>query len=337
MSEKAPILGRNVKKETERHYKGGWPINADARRYLYLKYAKYPKEIAELRGEKYIEREPTDMWKDIAETVIENIGDTEDKIGLDVGTSSGYFIPQLINAGYKGSIVGVDIETGYQPFLYQQLNIEYPDSNILLGGGNAESLRNLEIKDDDGEVINSLEIRKNSVDFLTELFILYHVPNVVKAYNAAHRVLKPNGLAIFSGRDRQNQSHIWNLGAIIAQEFKVEAPESFYTHHGLKDIEDYLKVSPKFELVDVVRQADHIWIPALVEGGDKGWDATKLALASLPYGINEDTGRSIVNKDFLDYLDNVVRKDYFEAQAAANNGYFVDYVFQNYYVCRAIK
>lgn len=331
------FLSRNVKRETDEHYRGGWPVNADARRFLYLKYANYPREIADARNEEYKEIEPKNMWQEIAQVIIDEFGDGQDKIGIDVGASSGYFIDRLLNSGYRGAIVGVDIETGHQQFLHQQTMLEHPGANVLFGEANATSLREIRVRDDDENVVNTLKIKSDSVDFLTELFVLYHVGDYEAAYRAAHRVLKPGGLAVFSGRHPWNQEAIWNLGAVIAQEYNVKPPTSFYLHHSVDDMERYLQDSSRFELLDVVPQANHIWIPSKDEAGEQGWLSVKMALASLPYGTHRLTGKSIVNKKFLDYLDAVIKPEHFDANAEANNGFYIDTMIQSYFVCRAIK
>ncbi|MGH7157056.1 MAG: class I SAM-dependent methyltransferase [Candidatus Saccharimonadales bacterium] len=324
---------RNVRRETFEHYKGRWPVSADARRNLYLKYAKYPDDVALERGESLRGGEIRDMWKEVALTLLDNLGDTRDKRGIDVGASSGYFIRQLMESGYRGEVIGVDIETGHQPFLQWELSQEFPGSTIVLGGSDAQSLREVRLTDDDGSVVEALRIDKNSFDFLTELFVLYHVPDPRRAYVAAHKVLKPSGIAIFSGRGRLNQRHLWNLGVKIADNFDARVPQSFYDHHSLDDIESYLKESPYFEVIESATQADHLWIPAT----DEGWADYRAALMSLRPLMKDRSGKPINGKVLGDYLDSKIRKDEFEVQAAANHGYFIDYVFQNYYVCRNIK
>jgi hypothetical protein len=127
------------------------------------------------------------------------------------------------------------------------------------------------------------------------------------------------------------------LGAIIAAEYNVEAPDSFYEHHDMDAMQSYLEASDRFELVDAVPQADHIWIPATGEKAEDGWLAAKWAVASLPYGPDKVTGKSIVNKQFLDYLDERIKPKRFDPKAEANDGFYVDTVVQKYFVCRAIK
>ena len=328
------ILPRNVKKENDEQYKGGWPVSADARRLLYLKYAKYPEDVARQRGERINSTEIRDMWSEVADTLLDNLGDTRDKTGIDVGSSSGYFINTLLERGYRGSILGVDLETGPQEFLEWDLSSRYPDVTVRFGGSNAQSLREVKVIDFENNQIDKYKLGENEFDFLTELFVLYHVPDVKKAYNAAHRVLKPGGMAIFSGRGTRNQLHLWTLGAITSQHFDSKLPESFYTHHSVEDMKVYLSESPKFELLKIVPQADHLWIPATEEG----WEDYKMALMSLgPMMKDKLTGRPIHGPRLQKFLDDTIRPDYFETQAAANHGYFVDYVFQSFFVCRAVK
>lgn len=324
---------RNVRRETNEHYMGGWPTNADARRNLYLKYAGYPEQVSLRRGELAKSSEPRDMWKEIAETLHAYIGEGASLRGIDVGSSSGYFIRQLLSQGYKGEIVGVDIETGHQPFLQWRLREEFPDSSVVFGGSDAQFLRELSVVDNDNRITGSFEIRKNSFDFLTELFVLYHVPSPEKAYWAAHRVLKPGGLAIFAGRGQLNQNHLWNLGAKIAYAFDAKIPQSFYSHHSIDDMENYLENSPHFEIIDVVAQGDHLWIPA----NDEGWADYRAALMSLRPFMKDKSGRPVKGELLGEYLDNEIRPNDFISQAQANDGFFIDYVFQNYYVCRNIK
>ncbi|HET6863981.1 MAG TPA: methyltransferase domain-containing protein [Candidatus Saccharimonadales bacterium] len=278
---------RNVKKETLEHYKGGWPVSADARRNLYLKYAGYPEDIATYRGERgngYISR---DMWNEIAKSLTNHIGEGRGLRGIDVGASSGYFIRQLLSEGFKGEIVGVDIETGHQPFLQWRMSQEFPDATVIFGGSDAQSLKNINIVDDDNHTTEVLEIRKNSFDFLTELFVLYHVPDPEKAYWAAHKVVKPGGIAIFSGRGSLNQNHLWNLGAKAAHHFDATIPQSFYNHHSIDDMENFLENSPHFELLDAVSQGNHLWIPAT----DEGWADYRAALMSLGPLMKKRTGK----------------------------------------------
>jgi SAM-dependent methyltransferase len=330
------FLSRNVKKETDEQYRGGWPYSADARRNLYLKYAAYPEDIATMRQENVEQTAPRDMWKEIARKVIDRAGNTPDTEGLDIGSSSGYFIRQLLEEDYKGKITGVDIETVHQPFLQQQLLLDYPTAKLRLGKANAQSLREVSVIDD-GQTLDKFKIQTNSFDFVTELFVLYHVPIPERAYDSAHRVVKPDGIVVFSGRGPLNQQHLWNLGSTIAENLNTEAPASFYNHHSLDDMENYLSNSSKYEVLEKITQADHLWIP----NDEEGWLDYKEALMSLrPFMKDKATQHVINGKTLSDYLDSYVRPVMFESQAANNSSegrYFIDFVFQNFYICRAIK
>ncbi len=325
-------LARNIKKETAENYLGGWPYGADARRNLYLKYAKYPDDIAFSRQETIRQLEVRDIWQEVAGKVIQYCGNSPELIGLDVGASSGYFIRKLLESGYQGAIAGSDIETGHQPFLHSDISQDNPNTPLLFGHSDAQNLQQFKYLTDEGE--SSLQISNDSFDFLCELFVLYHVPDTEKAYLAAHRVLKPDGLAIFSSRGLKNQLHLWTLGKNIAQNFNTTEPESFYSAHSVDDMEDYLDKSSEFEILEKVSQADHLWIPA----NDDGWFDYREALMSLrPLLKERKSGKLINGKILSDYLDEVIRPTEFESQASKNDGYFIDYVFQNFYVCRANK
>jgi len=331
-------LPRNVKRETEDHYKNRWPFAADARRNLYLKFARRTPAVSSENFDQMDwdnlhinhDQETYDMWQNIAQDVINIVGDGETVQGLDVGASSGYFIQKLLDEGYRGRIFGVDIETGTQPGVETIIRMDHPEANLVLGGSDAQKLKCLEYYDDNN-VLQKEDIPENYFDFVTELFVLYHVPNVKKAYNAAHRVVKPDGLVVFSGRNELNQKHLWSLGAVVAANFGVRPPDSFYRHHNLVAIENHLDASPKYELIKAVPQYENLWIPK-----DEGWIDYKLALMTLPYGRDPKSGKMLSNQAMSDFIEAEIRPQY-ENQAEKNNGYFLDYVWQKYFVCRAIK
>lgn len=326
------ILSRNVKKETNEHYKDRWPFAADARRNLYLKYANnVPKEIADSRGDPFYERTPRDMWAEVAQNIMQRLGETSNKVGLDVGSSSGYFAHQLFNQGYKGRLLGVDIEIETQHAVEAIIKRDHPDADFHLGMSDAQQLRELVYVDENNRKLK-INIPKDHFDFVAELFVMYHVPSTKRAYAAAHRVAKPDGLVVFSGRGEENQKHLWTLGRMVADELNLMRPESFYEVHSLDDMEKHLNSSPYYEVLEKVPQAEHLWIP----NNEEGWLDFKWALLTLPYGRDKSTGKHTRGLELEKYISEYVRPQ-FERQAEANGGYFIDYVFQNYYMCRAVK
>jgi SAM-dependent methyltransferase len=335
-------LDRNVRKESEEHYTRGWPLPSDARRNLYLKYAR---PYSEFRGAtpEDDDQSPRDIWKEIADSVLARWDDTTGKIGIDVGSSSGYFIEQLLEKGYRGEIIGVDKtqvnknglheDSSYMPFLQDFLNSRFPQSKILLGESDAQSLETLEITLEDNSVLKK-DLKDNQFDFLTELFVLYHLPRPYRSLEAAHRVLKPGGLAIFSGRGETNQENLWHLGAITALQHQATQPESFYSHYPLDQMKRDLQESRQFNLIEVNEQEEYLWIPATHEG----WTDYRAGLLSLlPLMKSKRTGKQVSGSKVADFLDEIIRPAFFEPQAKKNDGYFVDRVHQAYFVCQAVK
>jgi SAM-dependent methyltransferase len=346
-------LQRNVKKETEEHYRNRWPFAADARRNLYLKYSfKLPLDIAQERvavgdlDESFLKNpenfKPRDMWQEIAGDLINRLGDnTPNKVGLDAGASSGYFARQLLSRGYEGRLIGVDIEMETQPGVESIIKGEFPNADIILGGSDVQKLQKIDYYQDD--VLKSEPIPSDYFDFVTALFLLYHVPKIKEAYDAVHRVAKPGAIVVFSGREKLNQDHLWRMGMLVADGFGLNenrkdehrVPRSFYDHHGVRDMRAYLETSPKFEIERRVPQGEHLWVPTTKEG----WLDYKWAIMTLPYGKHPATGRFISQEDMDAFIEKEVKPLFIkQSQDNGTNGrYFIDYVFQDYFVCRAIK
>jgi malonyl-CoA O-methyltransferase len=99
----------------------------------------------------------------------------EPEILLDLGIGTGHTTKNLLDIYPKAKIIGLD-------FAENMLNIAKQDNNISLICGN----------------INNLPIASNSIDIIFSNFTMQWCANIAELFADCHRVLKNNGLLIFS-------------------------------------------------------------------------------------------------------------------------------------------
>lgn len=303
---------RNVKRENVWQYGAGdditWPLTADARRFLYLKYAVHPRDRE--RGIK-----SRDFWQETISKFDPLFGKT---VG-DIGASSCYAIEKLLQRGHRGTIIGIDSEASYYDFWQSWLREKYNHPGVLLMKGDAQKL----------------QLGDNSLDGALALSLVHHLPRPRQLFSELHRVLVPGGLGALSGRGTDNLRNAWTLAQILAQAHNAVMPaENFYAHFPYRQLKTSLIESKKFKIVGEIIQNEQVYVPAT----DEGWqDEASVILSYLPLMRDRRTNRQLRYGQVADFLEQVIRKDYFEPFAKLNGGYFPDTADQGVVFVENIK
>ncbi len=295
-------------------------LNADSRRRLY-DYADPPRNI----------------WQEALDA-IELRGD---EWMLDVGTGSGHFLHLLADrlkqqfpSGFDGSVLGIDKYASNFMFVWQMFSRLDPIGPIGFSPGDAERLH----------------FPESSIDVLTAMFLLYHVQDPVKALESFKRVVKPGGQIIIATRGEDNQDRLWELGAMAAEKFGADAPESFYNHFSIDMAAQVLPTM--FEVEAVVEQDSYLKIPIDNNPDDMdGWRDFRQALFTLkditffrdPSGerlteeniLHETILKRPRGRDYKSFVDNEAWQIF--SSEAAQNGYFKMKAHQAFFVCRNNK
>ena len=296
-------------RETRDQY-GSWPLTADARRYLYLKYAISPAK--QESGDK-----PKDIWKEAAAQLDPVIGGRI----VDIGASSGYFIEKLLQRGHRqqSEIIGIDKAASHFPVLEDWLKDRYSHPSLWLREGDAAGLN----------------IESNSADAATGLFLAYHMPRPHRLFSEIHRIVKPGGLVIFSGRSVDNLTNLWTTAQIVAKQHDAVMPQSnFYSHFPFDKLYEAIDQSKKFKVVEVREQKGSIFIPATQEGWEDFRDGV---LSYMPLMRHSQTQKQFRYGEIKDFLNEDIRSRYFESLAAQYNNYFPDRLHQGFVVAENVK
>jgi SAM-dependent methyltransferase len=304
------ILPRNVRKENEQQY-GNWPLTADARRYLYLKYAGDPRQ-------READEQPRDVWAEAADMLDPAVGGRI----VDIGASSGYFIEKLLQSGHRGKseITGIDKAAGHFPFLEESLRTRYDHPNLWLRYGDAERL---------------VDIPGSFAQAASALFIPYHIPRPHRLFSEAHRIVEPGGRILYSSRGTENLTNLWHIAQITAQQHDaIMPPDNFYKHFPLEQLIKALDDSKRSRIIDINIQDDSLYIPATQEG----WEDFKEGIISyLPLMRRKRDSRQLSHDEISEFLETEVRANYFESLAKETGGYFPDRVIQGIVTVENIK
>jgi SAM-dependent methyltransferase len=300
----------------------------DLRRHLILKYDIRPEN----RDKE--ESEPRNMWAQISDDILLHVGNGPDVLGLDAGTSSGYMPQLLLEKGYEGGILGCDIEASHLKNVAARLHDQHPGANLWFGKANAESLTKVQL-------INGewLTIAPNTFNFATVLNVLHHTADQEAILNSVAQAVKPNGLVFFMGRAKGHLGNMFGLGKEIGDHFHANAPRPFYEDSDMFMLEDMLNDSPLFEIVEArppaeYVQAEYLWIPDTEEGHA---DYMETFYTLLPLMRSKVNGQQLKRKHVQPLLENLMHDGYFKNHASYVNGFFTEYLFQRYFMCRVIK
>ena len=106
---------------------------------------------------------------------------------------------------------------------------EYTTGNIFIK--NIRKLRGVPHED-----IQSLSYKDNSFDLVLHSEVLEHVPNPHKALEECKRVLKPNGICIFTIHIMMNRKTIRRAKLYVSKVINLLEP----SYHGTDNLKDYL-------------------------------------------------------------------------------------------------
>jgi SAM-dependent methyltransferase len=321
-------LTRNVSAERRRHY-GGEALRADdLRRNLILNYADPPSWIRRYDAE-LGRPQPKNLWLTGALDIINGFDDTEGIIGADMGTSSGYLPRLLLENGYRGGILACDAETTHLGNVTQEFSANFPDANIWFGKANAESMKAVEVYRG-----NKLRIKPNTFDWTTQYNIHHHTGDALRAINTAVRITRDGGYIGFMDRAVGHLDNMYKIGEIVADEFNAEAPEPWYSHFDFYDLEKAIDNNPSLIIVKKIPQAEYIWVPDT----DEGWrDYITPFYTLVPLMRSKASGERFEPKQVEDFVESTIRHEYFKTHASYENGYFTDYIFQEYILCNVVK
>ena len=310
-------LKRNIAQETQRQYGGllakeefAWPpYNADLRRGFYLNHAVTPSERQQ-------GRKPRDIWMEGASHFDELKGGRI----YDLGTSSGYFMQQLLDRGHRGELIGVDTADSHLQLLEGRLRNDYDHPAIWLKKGDAGKLK---------------DVPSSSADGASGLFLAYHMPKPYNLFEETHRIVKNGGLVEFGSRETDNLMNAWQMAQVVATAHNASMPkENFYVNCPWSEVKEFMQHSSYFEVVAEIEQDETIYVPDT----DEGWsDMRNVILSYLDLMRDRSTQRRLASTDVLDFIEGVIRPEYFEPLASIYKGYFPDHVHQGIVVARAIK
>lgn len=307
----------------------------DLRRALILKYSLTPEQRA--AGER-----PRDMWREIASRIIDLVGAGEETIGLDAGTSSGYFIRQLLESGLRGSLVGVDMVANHFPLLRQELERDYPGARVELGEADAETLDRIKIFGDLG-ASQERPILDDVFDFSVSLNTYHHTDNPEEIIKSLWRVTKPGGYVATMARAVGHFNNIYEkIGPQVAKEYNTTIPEPFYDKYDFMRLDKFVDDFDGFESVDEGLQAGWLYI----DGDDEGWnDLARVVFSLLPEFEKIDSGALLTAEELRDFLEQKVKTRYFRKNKIYYQGlgyqypqgFVTDFVFQKYRIMKVIK
>jgi|GEM_PF-6279836 len=308
----------------------------DLRRNLILKYGLTPEQRA--AGEK-----PRDMWREIATHLLALTGGGEEIVGLDAGTSSGYFIRQSLESGFKGSLVGVDVEANHFPLLRRELERDYPGARVDLGEADAENLDRIRVFGRQG-VNREHPIQDNMFDFAVSLNTFHHTDNPEEIIKSLWRVTKPGGYVATMARAVGHFNNIYEqIGPQVAEEYNTAIPEPFYDKYDFMRLDQFVDSFAGFEGVTEGLQAGWLYI----DGDEQGWnDLARVVFSLLPEFEKIDSGGApLTAEELRSFLEQKVKTKYYKRNKVYYEGldrqypqgFVTEFVFQKYRVLKVIK
>lgn len=234
----------------------------------------------------------------------------------DIGCGNGSFHLTLLEQGHKGELVGVNkTEAVYMPTRHMLSDSENPNLRFMQGDA------------------RELPLESDSIDVLTENFLLYHISNYMRALEEAKRVLRPGGTIAISTRSTGNHQRLWELYGNVVTDLqeqskqgqtekdytKLVAPKSFYEHFDFDKAWQALVAAGFTDVNLAYRQTGELHIPA------EGWEDYKMALISLRTA-SQANDQLPGGGDTMQTIDKIV-KPVFDHEVL-EKGYFTDYVDQ---------
>jgi SAM-dependent methyltransferase len=311
------FLQRNIAGENRQQYPRdieSWPpFNADVRRGLYLAYGVSP-------AEKRAGIEPRDIWAETADWLLENKlleGDV-----YDLGTSSAYFIEQLLKRGHNGNIKGYDNASTHFPILQQRLRNDYPNASIDLCHGDVASRKFISKK-------------RNKADIVSGLFLAYHLGHSERLADVMADIGKPGSIAIFGGRGEENLGNLWGTAKHIAEKFDAVMPdENFYHHFPAEVMVKSVDDDPRFEIIDTIEQKGYNYYP----NTDEGFFSFANGVATyLPLTKKLSDNKPLRFGEIREYLFGDFKQKYFDSLATEHEDHFPDPHDQTIVIAKVVK
>jgi len=183
--------------------------------------------------------------------IIENLNLKGDERILDAGCGDGYYLKLLLNLYPDLEIYGVDIDTKALDVAYKNLASELNNKKLTITK----------------ESINKLNFEDNFFDAAFSTEVLEHVPNDLEALNEIKRVLKPNGIYIFTVPN-YNFPFMWDpLNFILQKFFNSHIKSGFFAgiwnqHIRLYTIDNLVEKVAKAEMkIEKIKSITHYSLP----------------------------------------------------------------------------
>lgn len=199
------------------------------------------------------------------ESELKLLGNIKGKKILEVGCGGGQCSIAFAKLGAK--VIGIDFSEKQIEFAKHLAKKERADVNFLIG--NAENLR---------------KIKSNSIDIVFSAYALQYVTNLRKCFNEVRRVLKRNGIFVFSFNHPTWDMFKWGTVKVEKSYFK-KGLDVFKWENNKKEQKKAYTVkrtleSIFFDLVESVFIVERILEPAPVKK-DKAWDFSEYPLKVL--------------------------------------------------------
>ncbi len=152
-------------------------------------------------------------------------GDDREPIVLDSGAGRGIMLPKLVNAGFKGTYLGLDLSLNQiAPATKQAL---FKSRHATMLQGNSELL----------------PVQDGSIDILFDNLTGYHKneDQRIRSYHEQHRVTKPEGIVVISTSGVANKGMTRTLEAFVAKYCDSEPPEPIQVDYTCETAEEEIR------------------------------------------------------------------------------------------------
>ncbi len=302
----SPKSQTRVGRETLLQYGESWPLSADIRRHLTLKYSNPQR----------------DMWSEIAKSVVESGA----KRVVEFGSSSGYIIRKMLEHGFEGEIVGIEKEDSYLPLAEELIRREFPETKA-----------NVKLMPGDAQYITLGDLGGEPFDAGIAANLLYHVPAPKLVFKNLNEIVRDQGLQFFSTKDLEHQQEIWMFANQIVPYVNAQRLHSFYWHFPTSQLDQSIKQSKKFRPLTELK-GEHI-SETLIPDDEEGWDDFKLTVLSLvPIMEDKQTGQQPNIHRCIEILESPSLRDFtFRKAAQRNGGYFKGTVSMSWRACENLN